>query len=131
MNSDLLYGWPYTPAAAAISRYGGGRILGAEDGGAGDEHGRAGLRRSAPAVLGVDAAVDLERRRPAPISARRRSILPGERGDERLAAPARVDGHAEREVEVGGDLATASTGVRRVDRHAGAAARVLDRAASA
>ena len=52
-----------------------------------------------PAVLRVDAAVDLELGPGADDLAH--AADPLERaGDERLAAPARVDGHAQREVEL-------------------------------
>ena len=66
------------------------------------------------------------RRRPA---ARRRSTLSGELGDERLAAPAGVDGHAEDEVGVAAQLGDGLDRGARVDRDARQAAELADRAA--
>ena len=46
--------------------------------------------------------------------------------DERLPAPAGVDGHAQREVELVGDLGERADGGGRVDRHARARAGLAD-----
>ena len=61
---------------------------------AGDEQARAGIGNRADR-FGVDSAVDLDRRAGASPAAARPSRA---RGDERLAAPARVDGHAQEQV---------------------------------
>ena len=56
-------------------------------------------RAQGPAVLGVDPAVDLERRALADQRAQALELVERAR-EERLAAPARVHGHAQHEVDV-------------------------------
>ena len=61
---------------------------------------------------------------PGPSSARSRSSLPSEAGHERLPAPARVDGHAQQEVEVFEHLEAALDRRGRAEHEAGRAARL-------
>ena len=111
-GDTISYTAGYTPAASAISRN-------AAAGSAAPNTAEPATNSVAPACAHAPAVLastppSTSSAGPAPISARRRSILPGLCGDERLAAPARVDRHAEREVEVRGDLG------ERPDRRGGA-----------
>ena len=81
-------------------------------------------RRSAPAVAAPDAAVDLDHRVRRRQERAQALDLRGRGVEERLAAPARVDGHAEHEVHVGGDGGDGLGRRAGVERQAGAAARV-------
>ena len=84
-------------------------------------------RRHAGRGLGVDPAVDLDARRCAPTIARTRGQLVERVRDERLAAPAGVDGHAERELDLARRPRRAHRpGVAGVDRDARAGAALVD-----
>src|SRR3954451_5238787 len=100
-----------------------GRVVGAEDRRSRDEPRRAGLG-AVDDRLGVDAAVDLHRHVVADHRAHAADLLELA-GDERLAAPAGVDGHDQREVEV--DLGEVVGWRPRTDDETGAAAGVADR----
>src|SRR4051812_20259834 len=115
------YGWLH-PGRGGDVAVGLARVRRPEQRAAGHEQRGAGVRRGARGRR-VDAAVDLHVDVVADEAAQPRDLV-RRRGDEPLAAPARVDGHAQRHVDV--DLAVDVQRRRGADGHAGRAAQLAD-----
>src|SRR3954464_12548356 len=115
------YGWLH-PGRGGDVAVGLARIRRSEQRAAGHEQRGAGVRRGARGRR-VDAAVDLHVDVVADQAAQARDLV-RRRGDEPLAAPARVDRHAQRHVDV--DLAVDVQRRRGADGHARRAAQLAD-----
>ena len=105
----LTYGWPYhvprpSRVIAVAMRLDRGAGSGAPNTAVPATNTVAPAAAHGAAVRGVDRRRRPRAPAPAPSSARRRSSLASELCEERLAAPARVDGHAQHDVDVVDEL---------------------------